>query len=173
MNNNHIKEILPIKTERLTIDKTTSSDIGLLLKLDKQEETQKYLGGVKNKSQEERLDFLKNKEYKLNNNLSIPLTIYLNNNAIGFIELKNIDSIQAEISYIFDYDYWNYGYCTEASLNIIENIFNTLDIKSIIAHTVKENINSIRVLEKIGFKYIKETEKDNVIFLLYEINRVN
>ena len=57
-----MKELLPIYTERLKIVKTSIEDIDLILKMDKQEDTQKFLGGVKNKSREERLEFLNKKE---------------------------------------------------------------------------------------------------------------
>ena len=53
---------LPIETDRLIINKTTIEDIDLILKLDKQEVTQKFLGGIKNKTREERIEFLKKKD---------------------------------------------------------------------------------------------------------------
>ena len=57
-----MNDLLPIESDRLIIKKTTTDDIDLILKIDKQEETQKYLGGVKNKTKEERIDFLKRKD---------------------------------------------------------------------------------------------------------------
>ena len=100
--------LLPLKTKRLIIKKTTISNLDLLLKMDKQEITQKYLGGIKNKTEDERREFLNN---KINNSNS--LTIYLENKPIGFCELK-FNNNKASLSYIFDNDYWNNGYCTEA-----------------------------------------------------------
>ena len=70
MKNKMFINLLPIETERLLIDKTTVKDIDFILKIDKQEETQKYLGGIKNKSREERLLFLQKKENKLLNGIS-------------------------------------------------------------------------------------------------------
>ena len=92
--------MLPIETERLVIKRTTKDDIDLMMKMDKQEETQKFLGGIKDKTREERLEFLKKKEQNANS-----LTVFLNNSPIGFIGLKIID-MEAEVSYIFDYDYF-------------------------------------------------------------------
>ena len=40
--------LLPLKTNRLIIKQTSCIDIDLILKMDKQEETQKFLGGIKN-----------------------------------------------------------------------------------------------------------------------------
>ena len=49
------------ETERLYIRNTVLDDVDLLLKMDKQEKTQIYLGGIKHKSREERIIFLENK----------------------------------------------------------------------------------------------------------------
>ena len=162
--NNIFIKLLPIKTERLEIKKTSINDIDLLLKMDKQEETQKYLGGVKNKTREERLEFLKKKE-----NNSSSLTVYLNNIPIGFIGLKN----NSELSYIFDYDYWHKGYCTESCRELINIAFNKFNIRTINANTIKENINSIKVLERLGFTFKEIKNKEDNIFLNYIISNKN
>ena len=101
-----------METDRLIINKTTIDDIDLILKLDKQEVTQSFLGGIKNKTREERIEFLKKKD---------SLTVSLKDNTkIGFIGLDIKDDNSGELSYIFDYDYSNKGYCTEACRRIIE-----------------------------------------------------
>ena len=151
---------LPIETDRLIINNTTIEDIDLILKLDKQEVTQKFLGGIKNKSKEERIEFLKNKD---------SLTVSLKDNTkIGFIGLKiDKDNNSGELSYIFDYDYSSMGYCTEACQKIID-ICILLGLDFISAETIKENNSSKRVLEKLGFLYQNETIKDNVVFMHYK-----
>jgi len=155
-------------TDRLTIRETTKEDVDLLLKMDKQEITQKYLGGVKNKSKEERISFLEKKENKLKNVLSYPFTVLLKDGTpLGFIELK-LDGDKAELSYIFDFEHSNKGYCTEACKKIIDIAFNELDIKTIYAYSLDDNINSKRVLEKLDFKYIETVNRDDTSFLYYE-----
>lgn len=154
-----MKELLPIFTERLMIVKTSRDDIDLILKMDKQEDTQKYLGGIKNKSREERLLFLDNKENSL--------TVMLNDIRIGFIGLKKNDD-KAEISYIFDSDYTGKGYCSEAVKTLIEISFNKLNINKLYAYTKEDNISSIKVLTKNGF--IKK-DSNNKEFIYYELER--
>lgn len=62
MKNKLFLSFLPLSTKRLIIRLTSTNDIDLILKMDKQEDTQKYLGGLKNKTREERIIFLKEKE---------------------------------------------------------------------------------------------------------------
>ena len=54
MKNELFFSLLPIKTDRLIIRKTSINDINLIMKMDKQEITQMFLGGIKNKTREER-----------------------------------------------------------------------------------------------------------------------
>ena len=160
---NNLNSLLPLETKRLIIKRTTIDDINLIMKMDKQEITQKFLGGIKNKTKEERIEFLK----KRTNSMTICLK---DNKPIGFIEMK-INKNIGELSYIFDYDYCNKGYCTEACQEIINSCFNNLNIKIIKANIVENNNSSIRVLEKLNFKYINTETIDNTKFFNYELNK--
>jgi ribosomal-protein-alanine N-acetyltransferase len=162
--------LLPLETERLIIKPTTEEDIELILKMDKQAQTQLFLGGIKNKTKEERIEFLKKKEEKFKNGIASSLTIQLKNDTkIGFIGLAiNEEEKNAEISYIFDYEYCNNGYCTEACKKIIEIAFNILNMKCIIADTIEDNKSSQKVLEKLGFIYQDTTLKDSLKFNNYK-----
>ena len=154
-----MKELLPLYTDRLMIVDTSIDDIDLILKMDKQESTQKYLGGIKNKSREERLEFLSNKKNSL--------TVLLDNVRIGFIGLKITDD-KAEISYIFDSDYTGNGYCSEVIKLLIDISFNKLNLNKLYAYSKNENIASIKVLTKNGFI---EKDSNNEEFIYYELER--
>ena len=65
MKNKLIISLLPFETERLIIRKISIDDVDMIIKMDKQEETQKYLGGIKNKTKEERISFVEKKTKKI------------------------------------------------------------------------------------------------------------
>ena len=132
-----------------------------MLKLDKQEISQSFLGGIKNKTKEERIEFLKKKD----NSFTVSLK---DNTKIGFIGLDINNDNSGELSYIFDYDYSNKGYCTEACKKIIDICFNDLGLDYISAETIKGNNSSKRVLEKLGFLYQNEFTKDGIVFMYYK-----
>lgn len=154
-----MKELLPIYTERLKLIETSVDDIDLILKMDKQEETQLFLGGIKNKSREERLDFLSRKKNSL--------TVLLDNKRIGFVGLK-VNEDKAEVSYIFDSDYTGNGYCSEVVKKLIDVAFNKLNVNKLYAYTKEDNVSSIKVLTKNGF--IKK-DNENEEFIYYELER--
>ena len=149
-------KMLPQETERLIIRRCNICDVDMLLKMDHQEETQKFLGGIKNKTREERIAFLKKKVRML--------TVCLKDNTpIGFTGLSVDDNNCGKIGYIFDYDYWNNGYCTEACRKLLDIGFNKLNLDKVVADTVTSNNSSKRVLEKLGFKLDRVREDTNFV----------
>ena len=173
MKNKLFISLLPFETQRLIIRKTTVEDVDMLLKMDQQEITQKYLGGIKNKTREERTSFIEKKLKKYKKGLAGQLTVCLKDETpIGFIGLSiDENKNSGKIGYIFDYDYCNKGYCTEACKELLNNGFNKLYLDYIYADTVKDNISSKRVLDKLGFIYQDSYVKDSTTFLLYRINK--
>lgn len=170
MKNELFISMLPLETERLVIRKTSVDDVDLILKTDKQEVTQKFLGGIKNKTKEERILFLEKKISKFKDELAGSLTVCLKDGTPIGITGLSIDENNncAKLGYIFDYDYCNKGYCTEASKKLLDVGFNELKLNKIFADTIDGNISSIRVLEKLGFTlegrrresaYMKETNE--------------
>lgn len=156
-----IVDYLPIRTGRLVLKATGRNDIDLILKMDKQEDTQKFLGGIKNKSREERLLFL---DKKKNNGNS--LTVYLNETPIGFVGVK-IENNIGEISYIFDSDYIGNGYCSEVVTKLIDICFNKIGLDMLYAYSKEGNIASKKVLFKSGFDFIEFRED----FMYFELKR--
>lgn len=59
-------------------------------------------------------------------------------------------------------DCWNQGYTTEAAARILEFAVNELQQKRLFAYHAKENTISGKVMEKVGFHYIKDTDYDSV-----------
>lgn len=176
MKNKQLLNLLPIETERLIIKSTSLEDIDLLLKMDKQVETQKYLGGIKNKTKEERLEFLKRKVDKINSGIASSLTVSLKETPtpIAFVGLKiSEEENSAELSYIFDYDYTRKGYCTEIIKKLIEIGFSDLKLTKVWADTIVGNDNSKKVLEKLNFQKTNERKENEIIFEIYELINKN
>ena len=140
-----MNNIFPVETERLIIRKTTFDDVDLILKQDKQEQTQKFLGGIKNKTRKERIEWI--------NKHKSSLTVCLKDNTpIGLCSLQVNENNYGIVSYIFDEDYTGKGYCTECVNKLVEIGFDILNLDYLYADTYKDNLGSIRVLNKVGFK---------------------
>jgi|GEM_PF-333579 [ribosomal protein S5]-alanine N-acetyltransferase len=57
---------------------------------------------------------------------------------------------------------WNQGYMTEAAAEILEFATKVLHQNKLFAYHAKDNLNSGKVMEKVGFHYVKDTEYDSM-----------
>lgn len=160
----------PFYTERLTIRLSSVQDADFLLKLDKQKNTQEYIGGVKNFSREERIEFLKKKEAVIVDD-TISYTICLKDGTpVGFVETRFVLDEWFEVCYTFDEEQWNHGYCREALSKIISICVEYFHRNKFIAKANRENHRSIHVLETSGFSFSRFNldELDFVFYVLYK-----
>lgn len=83
-------------------------------------------------------------------------------------ELQNID-----IGFAFLPEYEKHGYGFESAQKILEVAFHVFHLKRICAITIKDNLDSQRLLEEIGLKYIREITlpNDDEKLMYYELNK--
>lgn len=89
---------------------------------------------------------------------------------IGFAGLKFIPEFDVvDIGYRFAPKYWRQGIATEACLEALKFGFNQLDLKRIVAYILPENIGSQKVLEKLGFCFVREFYEEDELEHEYEL----
>lgn len=151
-----IDQIFPLKNNNLLLRLTVIDDASVLCKTDVNEDVQRFLGGIKNTSLENRKKFIYNKISNSEQNGKYMISVVLNETekTIGFlglnINLKN--ELKAEISYLFDYDFWGRGFCSSALKMLIDELFSKTTINYLVAEINHENLKSINVIQKLGFK---------------------
>ena len=75
-----------------------------------------------------------------------------NGTLIGYVQAVPLETGEWEIGYHIGKDYTKKGYAAEAVQAFLPRIFEKLNIREIRGVCLKENIASIRVLEKCGFE---------------------
>ena len=78
---------------------------------------------------------------------------------VGELQLKNIDPAAKECTlsiHLKNDSFKGKGYGTEAERLAVRYAFETLGMQAVNADTVLKNTRSQRVLEKVGFRFIKE-----------------
>lgn len=60
---------------------------------------------------------------------------------------------EVDLGYLFKKKYWGQGFASESSMAILKYGFETLKLKKIMAKAVPDNVNSIRVMQRIGMTY--------------------
>ena len=89
---------------------------------------------------------------------------------IGWNEINNLDyTDDIEIGYRYFKNYWGKGYATEMSMALVDYGFNQLNLEKLVGVAMPGNKASLRVLEKIGMKYIGMRRYYGGDFAYYQI----
>lgn len=70
----------------------------------------------------------------------------------------------SEIGYSLNKEWWNKGWMTEIAATMINFLFEKEGVRTILAKSHEQNLSSIRVLGKLGFRKIGDNEKQIVSF---------
>jgi len=155
----HNKKAKPlIETERLLLREIELSDKEELFELHADPEVQMYTGEPVVTSMEEIEKAIRSriKNYKKYGFGRLATLIKETDQFIGWAGLAYLPEFdEVDLGYRFKKEFWGKGYATEASKAIVAHGFNELDLHSIIAIAFPENKASIKVMEKVGMKYLK------------------
>ena len=164
-----------LETERLILRPFNLKDIEFIVELLNTESWIKYIGDRNVKTKEQAKLYLENgplKSYKENG-----FGLYLveqksNHQSIGMCGLIKRGYLnQADLGFAFLDQFTGQGYAFESSIKILELAKETLHMSRILAITIPDNLSSIKLLEKIGFKFQNEIlqAESNEVLSLYEI----
>lgn len=97
------------------------------------------------------------------------------NKMIGIVELHsyNINTHSASLGYILNKNYWNQGIMSKAVKIIVNLAFKKFNYFSLLAKTVKDNIASIKILEKLNFQLVQIKEKNNITYYYFKLERIS
>lgn len=152
----------------ITVD---DSENAYLLNLDP--EVIKYTGDSSFESIEKARVFLENynhyKEYGFGRWAVINK---IDNEFLGWCGLKFTQELnEFDIGFRFFKKHWNMGYATETAKACIDLGFDKFGMKEIVGRAMKENIGSIKVLEKIGLVFNKSFDFDGQEGVVYKIEK--
>ncbi len=98
------------------------------------------------------------------------------NSFIGWSGLKlNTETLNNhsgfyDIGYRLIKRYWGYGYATESARAVLDFGFEQLKLKEMYGFVHIENTSSIKILQKIGLKFIEEFEYKGIPHHWFKIN---
>lgn len=143
------------KTHRLYARPFNADDLNNVFKVNSNPEVMKYIGPVH--SREDAQKYLNDCiEYYAQDPGFGKFAIHLRKTGdfIGWVVLKNLDKTDIkEVGYRLLQKYWGKGYAAEIAEGALEYGFWEKDLPSIAAITRPLNINSIKIIEKLEFRY--------------------
>ena len=147
------------ETPRLILRRFTEEDAALLLQLNSDPEVLKYLHEPVLQTVKRAGEIIRDiilPQYNLNLGR---WAIHKKEDGqfIGWCGLKHrADLDEIDLGYRFIKTAWGNGYASEAAWHTLNHGFNTLHLKIITGRAHIENIASLKVLEKIGMRFVGE-----------------
>lgn len=94
------------------------------------------------------------------------------NEYLGWCGLKySSDEDEFDIGFRFHRRFWNKGFASETARACIQLGFEKFNMETIVGRAMKENLASIRVLEKCGLSFLSDYQFDDEEGVIYSINK--
>lgn len=164
------KEII-IETERTIMRNLSVNDANDFYSLNLDPEVLKYTGDEQFINIQAAENFLKN--YDQYQKYGVGRLAVINKSTqefIGWCGLKySPEKDEYDIGFRFFKKHWNKGYAKETAIKCLDFGFNHLNLKRIVGRAMKNNVGSIKVLEKIGMKFKAYFNFDGNKGVIYEV----
>lgn len=152
-----------IETDRLILRELDVHDSESFFNLNSDPEVLKYTGDLPFSAIADAEKFLINySEYRKNGFGRWAVILKETESFIGWSGLKLNEENLVDIGFRFFKKEWGKGYATESAKAVLDYGFNTLKLKEIIGRASKDNISSIRVLEKLNMTFWKQDSFEGV-----------
>lgn len=159
-----------LKTERLTYALMNADDIDLMLDLNSDPEVMYYINGGNPTSRKEMIEsHIPRMESFSNFEKGWGLWKAMTKDTkefIGWFMLKHLADWLGEIEmgWRLKKKFWGKGYATEGAAMLCDFAKKQDGINKVFATALPENINSHKIMEKIGMKYIKTARHHDPVF---------
>lgn len=157
-----------IETERLIIRKISLADAAFMLQLVNTAGWLRFIGdrNIKNLSDSEQYlrKILDNEKYFYS-----VLELKPGRQPIGVITFLHREGYEhPDIGFALLPEYERNGYSYEAARSYLDEVFRAGLTGKVAGITLPDNVRSIRLLEKLGLKFVKQFVKDGETLALYE-----
>ena len=162
-----------LTTERLILRRMNITDQNEIFFLRSNENVLEFIDIPKAETVDDAIKFIEkiNNYIEANESIMWAITLKENNTLVGTICFWNIDAEnkKAEIGYMLHPQFQGKGIMQEAVQKVIEYGFESLQLNSIVAGFQKNNLRSLKLLERNGFIY--EGTEDS--YLIYSLEKPN
>lgn len=156
------------ENEKLGIRELTKTDVNVLFELYSDKEAMKFRGSKPFENIEEAIVMLEKVAENIQNETEYRYAIIekKSNEVIGTFLITPVSNSDCKIGCSIGKKYWRMGFGMEVMILMIAYLKN-LNYKKVIGLIKKENIPSIKLVEKMSFKLIEQTERPE--FYKYEM----
>ena len=157
-----------LSTERLLLREFSVHDANYMYQLNLDPEVIRYTGDPPFDSVEDASSFLKNyDDYHQNGYGRWAVLTKEDEEFVGWCGLKKHPDGMVDIGFRFYQKDWGKGYATESAKACLDYGLHELGIPVIVGRAARDNVASIKVLEKLGMKYWKDAPCDGIADAVY------
>lgn len=156
-----------LRTERLYLMKMKGSDASHLFKIWSDPVVTRFMNIMNYSNESQAKEMIQLLDELAAQGKAIRYSIFetKTNQIIGSCGFNSLDykNSKAEIGYELDHHFWGKGYGSEAIACLVNYAFGELEFTRIEAIVEPKNTNSIKLLQKLGFKFdgtLKNKEKE-------------
>ncbi|MEM8601922.1 MAG: GNAT family N-acetyltransferase [Bacteroidota bacterium] len=154
-----------LTTERLTLRHLTEADAPFLLRLLNEPSFLRFIGDRGVRTEADAQDYLRTGLWARYADLGHGLYAVERQTdgvPLGICGLLKRDTLDApDLGFALVQEYWGQGYAHEAARAILDNEVPTLGLGRVLAITVPDNVASIALLERLGFRFEATLEEDS------------
>ena len=164
---------LVLSTERLQLHEFSPDDAAEMYRLNNDPEVMRYTGDPPFESVAAARLFLERyDQYARYGFGRWAVVLQSNGQFLGWCGLRYSDELRGvDLGFRLHRHSWGQGYATEAARACVEYGFAQLDLKTIWGRAMLANVASIRVLEKVGFTFVKQVEFALHEGVLYKVDK--
>ncbi len=159
-----------LQTDRLILRAISPRDENEIFMLRSDEKIGEFLGRPLENSIEQARDFINKRIDDIANDKSVywAITLKTSDTLIGTICLWNFseEDAKADIGYELLPQFQKKGLMQEAFEAVVKFAFTKLQLRTIEAFVQKENVSSVKILEKNNFELQERTEGNEVMYAL-------
>jgi ribosomal-protein-alanine N-acetyltransferase len=162
-----------ITTERLSLNLLTLDDCDFILKLVNSNGWIEFIGDRNVHSNEDAIAYIT----KILNTQNVFYWVvktkdkYIPIGIISFLKRSYFENF--DIGFAFLSEYNGNGYAHEAAKEILSMVSKVPGYYPVLATTVPQNVNSIKLLTKLGLHFEKEIEVENQLLLIYSNSKTS
>lgn len=148
---------IELETDRLIFRKFVREDADMIFELNSDDEVMKYTANRPFESLQAAQDFLHSYDhYEKYDYGRWAINLKLNGEFIGWCGLRyNPEKDETDVGFRFFAHYWGNGYATESARAVISHGFEKYGLKKIIAVIREDNIQTHKIVRKLGMKFHK------------------
>ncbi len=160
-----------LETNRLIIEYFDTNDISDWAKIERDADVRRFVDG-KVLSIDEAGEYVQMniRQYQTHGYGRYAVRLKQNRTLIGMCGFLN-ETYGIDFGYRYSKDSWGKGYGFEAAKEVLEFGFLKLGMSIVLGLTAEQNLGSIRILEKLGFKFEEKFLFNNTKALRYSFTR--